>query len=165
MSFSYMYPRLLLTSHFWTLQQRNEFAIIFLRNRLEYNRSVLRLLQAKKKQIKNDDLYANWQQVLGQLGSGLHPTANEIVAIKDLFRRPPYSTNSLGSIHIVSINIAIFCIFYLNRNQLMLLSFQTEIFVRFAWHPPRTLQAISSNISHIVHTSHGLCNYKRRWRT
>lgn len=110
-----MYPRLLLTSHFWTLQQRNEFAIIILRNRLEYNRSVLRLLQAKKKQIKNDDLYDKWQQVLGQLGSGLHPSTAEVLAIKDLFQRPPYNTKSLGSIHIVSIHFDIFRIFYANR--------------------------------------------------
>lgn len=109
-----MYPRLFLTSHFWTLQQRNEFAITILKNRLEYNRCVFRLLQAKLKQIKNDNLYEKWQSLLGQLGSGLHPTSQDILVIRDLFERAPYNTRSLGSTHVVG-NISIIFLLYLMR--------------------------------------------------
>lgn len=97
-----MYPRQLLTSQFWTIQQRNEFEIVNLRARLEYNRKVFRYLQAKLSEIKNDELYDKWQHILGLLGSGMHPSTTEILEVKDLFSRRPYNTKSLSGNHIVS---------------------------------------------------------------
>lgn len=119
-----MYPRHLLTSHFWTLQQRNEFAIIKMKSRLEYNLGVLRYLQAKLSECKQtDELYDKWKHILGQLGSGTHPTSTEILAAKDVFARPPYNTRSLGSTHVVidrrfifSIYMRIYINFMCSRN-------------------------------------------------
>lgn len=97
-----MYPRHLLTSHFWTLQQRQEFAIVMLKTRLEYNRKVFRALQTKLDKIITHDLYDQWSYILGQLGSGRHPNPNEIIAVKELFSQSPYNTTSLTHTHVVS---------------------------------------------------------------
>lgn len=97
-----MYPRHFLTQHFWTLQQRSEFAVMNLRDRLAYNRSVFRKLQNKLETLKNDRHYDQWAEILGKLGSGVHPTTQEIINIKGLFAEPPYKTTSLSYPHVVS---------------------------------------------------------------
>lgn len=97
-----MYPRQCLTSHFWTLQQRSEFAVMNLRDRLSHNRPVFRNLQNKLETLKNDRHYEQWKTILGKLGSGVHPSVEEIIAVKDLFAETPYKTGSLSYTHIVS---------------------------------------------------------------
>jgi len=44
--FSYMFPRALLSPHFWSLQQRVEFALVEHREKLTHFRPVFRNLQA-----------------------------------------------------------------------------------------------------------------------
>lgn len=100
--FSYMYPRYFLTSHFWTLQQKSEFAVMNLRDRLSHNRPVFRAIQSKLSSLKNDRHYDQWAEILGKLGSGVHPTVDEILSVKELFAEAPYKTSSLNYAHIVS---------------------------------------------------------------
>lgn len=100
--FSYMYPRYFLTHHFWTLQQRSEFAVMNLCDRLMYSRPVLRSLQGKLSSLKNDRHYEQWRSMLGKLGSGVHPTVDEIIGVKALFAETPYKTKSLSYAHTVS---------------------------------------------------------------
>lgn len=99
-----MYPRYFLTHHFWTLQQRSEFAVMDLRDRLLYNRNVFRHLQSNLEQVKNDEQYEQWKIILGKLGSGLHPTFKEIISVEKLFSEPPYKTSSLSYTQIVSLD-------------------------------------------------------------
>lgn len=105
---SYMYPRYLLTHHFWTLQQRSEFAVMDLRDRLLHNRSVFRHLQSDLKQVKNDEQYEQWKSILGNLGSGQHPTIEEIISVQKLFSEPPYKTTSLNYTHVVRVRFVRF---------------------------------------------------------
>lgn len=97
-----MYPRKLLTHQFWTPQQRSEFFVLELQDRLANNRRILRLLQAKSSQIKNDPNYPTWKHIIAQLGSGMHPTVDEIIKVKDIFAEMPYKTASLSYTHVVS---------------------------------------------------------------
>lgn len=139
-----MYPRYFLTHHFWTLQQRSEFAVINLRDRLLYNRNVFRDLQSKLEQVKNDDQYEQWSSILGKLGSGLHPTIDEILSVEKLFTEPPYNTKSLNYTHVVSCSLDsmpyglllwhLYLFFFHLISYSLLFSF-TETFSRNAWHP------------------------------
>lgn len=95
-----MFPRHLLTSHFWSIQQRSEFQQIFLKNRLFYNRKIYRILQSKLHLVKDNALQSKWNDVIGRLGSGLHPSAAELINIKELFTCPPYQLSSLSSKHL-----------------------------------------------------------------
>lgn len=97
-----MYPRTFLTSHFWTLQQRTEFRQFYFHERLTYNRPVFRCLQAKLKTIKNHPKYEQFSQILGQLGSGTHPSVEQILDVKDIFADTPLNLISLPGKHIVS---------------------------------------------------------------
>lgn len=92
-----MYPRHLLTSHFWSLQQRVEFQELFLKERTKYNKKIFRKLQENL-----DATHKEFNYVLGLLGSGTHPTADEILSVQDIFKDAPYRINSLSSSHLVS---------------------------------------------------------------
>lgn len=97
-----MYSRKLLTHHFWTLQQRSEFAVLNLQDRISYNSKLFRFLQSKLPQVKNDVNYEKLRHVLGLIGSGTHPTPEEVISVKDMFSAAPYKTSSLSYMHIVS---------------------------------------------------------------
>lgn len=96
-----MYPRSFLTSHFWNEQQKIEFKQFYFHERLTYNKPVFRCLQAKLKTTKKHPKYEEFRQVLGQLGSGTHPSVEQILDIKDIFAEPPYSLIALPGKHIV----------------------------------------------------------------
>lgn len=98
-----MYSRKLLTHHFWTLQQRSEFAVLNLQDRISYNLKVFRFLQSKLPQVKNDVNYEKLRHVLGSISSGTHPTSDDLISVKDLFAAAPYKTSSLSYMHIVSV--------------------------------------------------------------
>ena len=97
---AYMYPRHLLTSHFWSIQQKAEFQELFLKERTSVNRKIFRILQSKLEDTKNSGYYKTWNYVLGLLGSGTHPTAEEILSVQQIFNDKPYHIDWLSSSHI-----------------------------------------------------------------
>lgn len=105
---AYMFPRHLLTSHFWSLEQRINFQQYSLKDRISNNKKIFRCLQSHRDLIKEKPYYTEFKRLLGQLGSGLHPTAEEIIEIKDIFTKKPFHLDFLGSAHLVSRNKFIF---------------------------------------------------------
>lgn len=131
-----MYPRKLLTRHFWTLQQRSEFAVLNLQDRISYNLKVFRFLQSKLSQVKNDVNYEKWRHALGLVGSGTHPTSEEVISVKDLFAAAPYKTSSLSYRHLVSALVSSVLIYHTSFCfELTSLSFPISIesTLRSAW--------------------------------
>ncbi|KAL1516610.1 hypothetical protein ABEB36_000502 [Hypothenemus hampei] len=102
----YALPKQLLTSHFWTPEQREQFQIAYLKDRLLHNRQVFRHLQSQinflKHDKKNKDLFEKWAKILGLIGSGIQPSIEEILACKELFMDEPYHLLYLSRNHIVS---------------------------------------------------------------
>ncbi|XP_057672516.1 LETM1 domain-containing protein 1 [Diorhabda carinulata] len=94
----YLFPRQLLCSHFWSLQQKADFQILNLRDRLVHNRPVFRHLQTQMDFLKPHHLYEPWKSVIANIGSGQHPSVENIVVCKTLFAQEPY------------------CLLYLSRN-------------------------------------------------
>ncbi|XP_013179075.1 PREDICTED: LETM1 domain-containing protein 1 [Papilio xuthus] len=94
-----MKPKKLLSSHFWSIQQRAEFNVEDLKERLRYNRPILRCLQAKLELIPDSEVKENWRRVLALLGSGVHPSVNEVLACKELFCKKPYHLAYLSYTH------------------------------------------------------------------
>lgn len=99
---AYMYPRLLLTQHFWSTEQRSEFNQYYLKDRLTYTRKVFRCLQEKLELIIPENKnHSKWTYILGLLGSGVHPTSEEILLVRRIFTEYPYHLDSLSSKHLV----------------------------------------------------------------
>ena len=110
----YFFPRTFLISHFWTIQQRLEFLLYEQKRKLQHNKSVLRCLQAEMQNIAEPSLKVTWNEVIGSLGSGTHPTPSVIIASKQLFIEQPYSLKSLKRNHVVRkifISIYLFGVF------------------------------------------------------
>ncbi|KAG8224677.1 hypothetical protein J437_LFUL003792, partial [Ladona fulva] len=97
---AYMFPKRLLSSHFWTLQQRLEFSVDDLRKRLYNNRPVFRCLQVRLDSIESDKSYRDWAYVLSLLGSGVHPDIKLILKCARLFEGEPYHFSCLYNNHV-----------------------------------------------------------------
>ncbi|XP_076625519.1 LETM1 domain-containing protein 1 [Colletes latitarsis] len=97
---AYYFPKYLLTSHYWTLQQKLEFMLLDLKKRLKHNRPLFRCMQSELHKIKNRTLKIKWNDVVARLGSGTHPNTKDINACSELFAGQPYSLNNLKRRHI-----------------------------------------------------------------
>lgn len=124
---AYMFPRQLLCSHFWTLQQRSDFNLIFLKDRLIHNRPVFRHLQSQLDFLKCHPLHDPWANILGKLGSGQQANVDEILMCKELFISGPYHLLYLSRNHVVSIFLMVLwyliLLFLLNKKIFTLLKF------------------------------------------
>nr|CAD7195531.1 unnamed protein product [Timema douglasi] len=96
----YLFPRQLLCYHFWTLQQRMEFAVHTQRKRLLNYRPVFRCLQAQLESLQGNPLYDTWSRILGMLGSGVHPSVDDILYCRELFKGDPYSLTHIYTGHV-----------------------------------------------------------------
>lgn len=97
---AYYFPKRLLTTHYWTLQQRLDFMLLDHKKRLKHNRPLFRCMQAELHCITNQTLKMKWNDVMACLGSGTHPHVEDIIACSELFAGYPYSLNSLKRKHI-----------------------------------------------------------------
>lgn len=62
---------------------------------------MLRCLQAKLKSLAGHHKHAEFKIILGQLGSGTHPSADDLIAVKDIFAEGPYSLLGMSRKHVV----------------------------------------------------------------
>ncbi|CAK1554638.1 unnamed protein product [Leptosia nina] len=100
---AFLKPRKLLCSHFWSIQQRVEFSMQDLTERLRYNRAVFRALQERLDTIPESSIKEKWERIIALLGSGVHPTANDIIECKELFSKEPYNMKNLTYAHMGSL--------------------------------------------------------------
>lgn len=104
-----MFPRHVLCTHFWTIEQRQKFSAQALGHRLHHNLQVFRFMQSKAEQLKSDvPLAQPLRTMLGKLGSGHHPTTEEIFALDDIFTKSPFGLDSLPYNHLVIIAAIMF---------------------------------------------------------
>ncbi|XP_060520436.1 LETM1 domain-containing protein 1 isoform X2 [Cylas formicarius] len=99
----YYFPKQLLSSHFWTLNQKSKFKTEYLAERLKHNRPILRHLQLQigfLKREKLQSMFKPWTEVLGTLGSGTQPTVEQILTCKELFSGEPYHLMYLSRNHV-----------------------------------------------------------------
>ncbi|ODN05734.1 LETM1 domain-containing protein 1 [Orchesella cincta] len=97
------FPKHLLSSHFWTLQEKSQFAIDAQKKRLLNQRPVLRHLQSNVDSIRDRRQQDLCKEILFKLGSGSQPTVPEIMRIKPLFESDPFSMKSMHGPHIKSL--------------------------------------------------------------
>nr|XP_053647620.1 LETM1 domain-containing protein 1-like [Cherax quadricarinatus] len=96
----YWFPRYLLSRHFWDIQQRHDFAVLALKERLYNARPVFRSLQAVLYTINDHKYQEKCRTAFYKLGSGIHPTTNEIVSLLPLFQDDPFHISRISSTHV-----------------------------------------------------------------
>lgn len=100
---AYKYPRVYLSSHYWTLDQRVDFALDDHKKRLLYFKPVFRHLQNNLKFIQDEQIRESVQSIFYILGSGMHPQLQQILLVNSVFRGKPYGVHYLHSGHLVSL--------------------------------------------------------------
>ncbi|KAG8183967.1 hypothetical protein JTE90_007401 [Oedothorax gibbosus] len=99
----YLFPRQSLSSQFWSLQQKSEFAVEHLKKRLHHHRPIFRHLQRNLHNIENITLRESAQNVFHKLGSGLNPTTEEVLSVKPLFSGKPFDIFQMSTKHLHSL--------------------------------------------------------------
>lgn len=99
-----MYPQRFLSSHFWTVEQKELFNSSTLKQRLQYNSTTLKFLVQYSDAIKEKNIKYVWKEVLNSLSNGAHPSVEQLIVCKPLFITGPYCLDNLHFGHTVSEN-------------------------------------------------------------
>jgi len=101
---AYWFPKQLLSSHFWTLEQRQTFQTMHHKKRLYHFRPVFRCIQSRLPFVTSEDnLREKCGLVFAALGSGTHPSVDHILDMKPVFRDKPYGMQYLKSKHLTEL--------------------------------------------------------------
>lgn len=96
---AYRFPRYLLSQHYWTLEQRVTFTLDQHEKNAQNYASVLKHLQSRQSLIPEADR-ENCKRMFEQLESGMHPSAEKILAVRSCFSLPHcYGLRQLSSRH------------------------------------------------------------------
>jgi len=97
--YRYYFPKYLLSSHFWSLQQRFNFALEDHTKSLHYFKPTFRSMQSRVSSVQDVNLRASMNVILSKLASGVHPSVEEILAVKVLFKGEPFHLSCLYPHH------------------------------------------------------------------
>lgn len=98
---AYYCPKCLLTSHYWTPQQKLDYMLLNQKKRLKHNKPLLRCMQAQLHTIKGQTLKTKWKDIIACLDSGTHPCVKDITTCTELFAGQPFSLDNLKKRHLV----------------------------------------------------------------
>lgn len=87
-SFRYVFPKQCLTSQFWTLQQKSDFAVADLKRKLKHYRPVFRHLQAKVISVKDENLKTRCQDAFYKVFTFIYLLLSVLCIIANYFLLP-----------------------------------------------------------------------------
>merc|ERR1711894_641977 len=97
---AYMFPRHLLCRHFWTEQQKREFAQDdLLKHRLPHVQKVVQYMDKHAVKIRDPGLKREFTNVLNRVENGTQPEVKEILELKELFTSYPFGLPHLAKRH------------------------------------------------------------------
>lgn len=104
---AYKFPKYFLSSHFYSIEQKVDFSLTDLTKRLHHSKPVFRYLQERIEEIEstenNPNMRGKCQEVFDLLGSGFHPTMDQILSIKHVFEMKPFGLRYLKGGHLYSL--------------------------------------------------------------
>lgn len=96
----YFFPKQLLSSHFWTLQQKNEFHRAFLNDRTKHNIPIMLQLYKSIEDQRDDKNFELLRTFLKGVENEKKPTASQILELRSFFSGRPYNLSYLREKHI-----------------------------------------------------------------
>ncbi|KAF0290911.1 LETM1 domain-containing protein 1 [Amphibalanus amphitrite] len=100
---AYLFPRQLLCRHFWSLQQRSDFALYEHKRRLAHHLSAFRHLQARRHLVTPESARLSLKHVFTLLGSGQVPCSADILALRPIFEGGPFSLERLSAVQVLTV--------------------------------------------------------------
>ncbi|KAK7498563.1 hypothetical protein BaRGS_00010223, partial [Batillaria attramentaria] len=92
---AYVFPRVLLSYHFWTDQQRYKFWQHELKHRLQHMKPILEHMHLMSRHIPDADMQDKIVNVVNKLQHSVHPTVSEVLEVKSLFESYPYNLSRI----------------------------------------------------------------------
>ncbi|XP_050418146.2 LETM1 domain-containing protein 1 [Patella vulgata] len=93
---AYMFPRFLLSHHFWTPEQRIQFYTQDLKKQIEHYSPIIQSLKFHSRHITDDNLQKKIRKIVGKLEHNVLPTTDEILQVKSLFNGSPYHIDRIS---------------------------------------------------------------------
>ncbi|KAL8580119.1 hypothetical protein ACOMHN_061233 [Nucella lapillus] len=93
---AYVFPRLLLSHHFWTEQQRQEFWQRELKHRLEHLQYILDHMHLMSRHIEDSAMEERIVNIARKLRHSIHPSVTDVLDVKPLFASYPYNLDRLS---------------------------------------------------------------------
>ncbi|XP_074662286.1 LETM1 domain-containing protein 1-like [Tubulanus polymorphus] len=92
---AYFFPRFLLSRQFWTADQERDFTLRTLKHRLHHYRAICNALHVNTETIPKP-LQDEFWSILEKLESGQHPSTEEILDLKPMFKAEPFSLDEIS---------------------------------------------------------------------
>ncbi|XP_031211812.1 LETM1 domain-containing protein 1 isoform X7 [Mastomys coucha] len=109
----YLYPRQLLVKHFWTPKQQIEFLDIYNRLRRRSHSEIITHLRRASAFVPHEKLRWHLTDVCTKVQNGTHPTAQDILALRDCFSTHPLGFSQLQASHMRALSQAMLLTPYL----------------------------------------------------
>lgn len=98
---AFYFPHKILTSHYWSIQDKLNFMMSEHKKRLKHYKPLLRCLQSQVNKVQDTNLRKLLKDIVAHLGSGTHPTPESLLECKTLFSGQPFSLKELKRKHVV----------------------------------------------------------------
>ncbi|XP_014204694.1 LETM1 domain-containing protein 1 [Copidosoma floridanum] len=100
---AFYFPHVLLTSHYWSIQDKLKFMLKEHKRRLVHNKPLLRCMQREVCKVHETRLQAEFRDIVAHLGSGTHPKVQQILDCRQLFSGEPFSLSELTRKHVIEL--------------------------------------------------------------
>lgn len=101
---AFYFPHKILTSHYWSIQDKLNFMLSEHKNRIKHFKPLLRCLQSQVNKVQDTNLQKQLKKIIAHLGSGTHPTPDSVLKCKTLFSASPFALKKLKRKHMVCCN-------------------------------------------------------------
>ncbi|CAH1788570.1 unnamed protein product, partial [Owenia fusiformis] len=92
----YFFPRQFLSYHFWSTEQKKDFALHYHSQRVAQHKPIIKGLAAKVKKIKDTDSREKLEKILQRIKAKSHPSVDEILAASHLFQEKPLELSHIS---------------------------------------------------------------------
>ncbi|XP_014681919.1 PREDICTED: LETM1 domain-containing protein 1-like isoform X1 [Priapulus caudatus] len=93
---AYKYPKSLLSHQFWTPDQKMQFWLEDLTERVQNYNIIMAKLERKTRKITDDKLRIYMEDVLHELHSNRHPSTEQLLLTRQLFVERPFGIHKVG---------------------------------------------------------------------
>ncbi|MEJ1271226.1 LETM1 domain containing 1 [Cricetulus griseus] len=109
----YLFPRQLLVKHFWTPKQQIDFLDIYHSLRKQSHSEIITHLERASALVSDERLRWHLKDLCTKVQNGAHPTAHDILALRECFSTWPLGLNQLQALHMRALSRAMLLTPYL----------------------------------------------------
>ncbi|XP_057647264.1 LETM1 domain-containing protein 1 isoform X3 [Chionomys nivalis] len=109
----YLFPRQLLVKHFWTPKQQIDFLDIYHSLRKQSHSEIIAYLERASALVSDERLRWHLTDVCTKVQNGTHPTAHDVLALRECFSTYPLGLSQLQALQMKALSRAMLLTPYL----------------------------------------------------